>query len=77
MLGRTRAGGDVRALRQLAVARRLSQTPGDGPLLSVLEDISSTRGIIETPAEVFSVAVSPDGTRASSGFHDAIVRHGG
>ena len=36
MLAGTSSGGDVRAFQQLVVARRLAQTPDDGPLLSAL-----------------------------------------
>ena len=36
MLAGTRSGGDVRAFQQLLVARRLAQTPDDGPLLNAL-----------------------------------------
>ena len=36
MLAGTRSGGAVRAFQQLVVARRLAQTPDDGPLLNAL-----------------------------------------
>ena len=36
MLAGTRSGGDVRAFQQLLAARRLAQTPDDGPLLNAL-----------------------------------------
>ena len=36
MLAGARSGGEVRAYQQLVVARRLAQTPDDGPLLDVL-----------------------------------------
>ena len=76
MLAHTRPGGDVRAFQQLVAARRLAQTPGDGPLVSVLEEMSHTREIIETPAVVASVAFSPDGKRIVSGggYADNAVR---
>ena len=74
MLIHTRAGGDVRAFQQLVAARRLAQTPGDGPLLSALEETGSTHQVIQTPAKVLSLAVSHDGKRIVSGGEDKTVR---
>ena len=41
MLDGARAGGDIRALQQLLVGRRLAQTPDDGLLVNALEDRSN------------------------------------
>ena len=42
MLAGTRSGGDVRAFQQLLAARRLAQTPDDGPLLDALVKMVNT-----------------------------------
>lgn len=67
MLAGARSGGDVRAFQQLVVARRLAQTPDDGPLLSALFKRINTIKIAETTSKVNSVAFSPDGKRIVSG----------
>ena len=67
MLAGARSGGDVRAVQQLLAARRLAQTPDDGPLLSALVTRINTIKIIETPEGGVGVAFSPDGTRIASG----------
>ena len=46
MLTGTRSGGAVRAYQQLVAARRLAQTPDDGPLVNALVEtvnLSATR----------------------------------
>ena len=65
MLAGTRSGGDVRAFEQLLVARRLAQTPDEGPLLTALVKRVNTLKIAEAASSVFSVAFSPDGTASS------------
>ena len=74
MLAGTRSGGDVRAYQQLVAARRLAQTPDDGPLLNVLVKTVNTIKIAEAGSPVCSVAFSPDGTRIVSGSADNTVR---
>ena len=59
MLAGTRSGGDVRAYKQLLAARRLAQTPDDGPLLNVLPKMVNLDKIAEVPSVVFSVALAP------------------
>ena len=75
MLDGARAGGDVRALQQLLVGRRLAQTPDDGPLVNALEDRSNLIKIADAGSGGGdSVAFSPDGTRIVSGSDDKTVR---
>ena len=74
MLAGTRSGGAVRAYQQLVAARRLAQTPDDGPLLNVLPKMVNLIKIVEAPDTVSSVAFSPDGTRIASGSDDKTVR---
>ena len=74
MLAGTRPGGPVRAYQQLVAARRLAQTPDDGPLVNVLVKMVNLVKIAEAGSPVFSVAFSPDGTRIASGSADNTVR---
>ena len=75
MLAGTRSGGDVRAYQQLLAARRLAQTPDDGPLLNALVKMVNLIKIVEQRRTlVSSVAFSPDGTRIVSGGDDNTVR---
>ena len=70
MLAGTRSGGSLRAYQQLVVARRLAQTPDDGPLLNVLPEMVNLVKIADGPSPVTSVAFSPDGKRIVSGSGD-------
>ncbi len=74
MLAQTRPEGDVRAFQQLVAARRIAQTPDDGPLREALMDKMNTLKIIQTPRFVNTVAFSPDGKRIVSGSLDAVAR---
>ncbi len=74
MLAGNRSGGDVRAFQQLLAARRLAQTPDDGPLLNALVKRITTIKIAEAGSPVTSVAFSPDGKRIASGSFDQTVR---
>ena len=60
MLAGTRSGGPVRAYQQLVVARRLAQTPDDGPPLNALHEMVNLIKIAEAPSTVTSVAFSPN-----------------
>jgi hypothetical protein len=70
MLAGSRSGGPVRAYEQLVAARRLAQTPDDGPLLDVLPEMASLIKIAAAQDKVSSVAFSPDGKRIASGSWD-------
>ena len=70
MLAGGRPGGQVRAYQQLVVARRLAQTPDDGPLLNVLPEMVNLVKIADGLSPVISVAFSPDGQRIASGSAD-------
>ena len=70
MLAGTRPGGQVRAYQQLVAARRLAQTPDDGPLLNVLPEMVNLIKIVAAQHKVSSVAFSPDGQRMASGSWD-------
>ena len=74
MLAGTRSGGQMRAYQQLIAARRLTQTPDDGPLLNVLTEMVHLIKIAEGPSDVNTVAFSPDGGRIVSGSGDGTVR---
>jgi hypothetical protein len=74
MLAGTRSGGQVLAFQQLLVARRLAETPDDGPLLDALAKTITTIKIIETTSGVAGLAFSPDGHRIVSGGDDMTVR---
>ena len=74
MLAGTRSGGQMRAYQQLLAARRLAQTPDDGPLLDVLPKMVHLIKIAEGPSDMHSVAFSPDGKRIASGSGDKTVR---
>ena len=74
MLAGARSGDPARACQQLVVARRLAQTPDDGPLLDVLPKMVNLIKIAEVPSTVTSVAFSPDGRRIVSGSYDKTVR---
>ncbi len=74
MLAGTHPEGDVRAVQQLVAARRLAQTPDDGPLRDALEERMSTLKVIQTPRDPDVVAFSPDGKRILSGSADNTVR---
>ena len=74
MLAGTRPGGAVRAYQQLVAARRLAQTPDDGPLVNALVKTVNLIKIADAGSPVSSVAFSPDGTRIASGGDDDTVR---
>ena len=74
MLYGTRPEGDVRAFQQLVAARRLAQTPDDGPLREALMDRMNTLKIIGAPRSIDGVTFSPDGGRIVSGSRDTTVR---
>ncbi len=57
MLAGARSGGPVRAYQQLLAARRLAQTPDDGPLLDVLPKLVNLIKIAEGPETVSSRGV--------------------
>ena len=74
VLAGARSGSEVRAYQQLLVARRLAQTPDDGPLLDVLPKMVNLIKIIPASDGVTEVAFSPDGRRILSGSVDKTVR---
>ena len=74
MLAGTRPGGAVRAYQQLLAARRLAQTPDDGPLVNALVKTVNLIKVADAGSSVTSVAFSPDGTRIASGSDDNTVR---
>ena len=74
MLAGARSGGAVRAYQQLLAARRLAQTPDDGPLVNALVKTVNLIKIADAGSPVSSVAFSPDGTRIASGSDDKTVR---
>ena len=66
----------VRAYQRLVAARRLAQTPDDGPLVDALRgmvNVIKVTGADEW-SPVIRVAFSPDGHRIVSGSFDATVR---
>ena len=64
----------MRAYQLLVVARRLAQTPDDGPLLDVLPKIVNLIKIIPASDGVTEVVFSPDGRRIASASDDNTVR---
>ena len=74
MLAGVKGGGDVRAFKQILAAQHVASTADEGALFTAVVKLRHTLKIIETPAEVRSVAFSPDGTRIASGSADNTVR---
>ena len=66
MLAGTRSGGDVRAFQQLLAARRLAQTPDDGPLLNALVKMVNLIKIAEAASRRVRAWRSAPTARASS-----------
>jgi WD40 repeat protein len=74
MLSGVSPGGDVRAMQQLLAAHRMAPDATEAGLFDALTFSGGARKIVATPAEVSSVAVSPDGRRIVSGSTDDTVR---
>ena len=75
MLAGNLPGGDVRAFLQILAARTLTPTPNDGALYSAVVQRTQTNKIInDCPAQVNSVAFSPDDRRLVTGCADGTVR---
>jgi hypothetical protein len=74
MIARKIPGGDVRAIQQLLVARRLESEPNDEPILDALLCQTRTLKIIDAGELLMAVAFSPDGKRLASGGVEDTVR---
>ena len=75
MMAGTRGGGSEREVLQLLAAWRTAPTNEvESSLLTALLKNQNTRKIIDTGAQVYEVAFSPDGTRIVSGSEDSTLR---
>ncbi|HUO37031.1 MAG TPA: AAA family ATPase, partial [Mycobacterium sp.] len=74
MLSGAIPGGDVRALQELLAAEQVLDKPDASALLHAAAERMSTLKIIGAPAQISSVAFSPDGHRLASGSADDTVR---
>ncbi len=74
MLAGVKGGGDIRALQEILAAPHVAPTADEGALFTAAVKLGHTLKIIETPADVSSVAFSPDGTRIASGGSDNTIR---
>ena len=74
MLAGVEGGGDERAIQQILAAPRIAPTADVGAEFTGVVARQDTVKIIETPAPVLGVAVSPDGHRIVSGLYDHTLR---
>lgn len=78
MLAGLEPGGsdDVLAMQELLAAREIPSTQRDADyrLLAALEQERNLIKVVDVPAQVLSVAVSPDGKRIATGSEDNTVR---
>ncbi len=74
MLAGVQPGGDIQAFQELVAAEKLGGSAVDGQLHNALIDRISTLKVVQTTAEVNSVALSPDGRRVVTGGTDGTAR---
>ena len=73
MLAGVQGGGDVQALQQILAGQQVMSTDVGALFTAVVQRLDTLK-IIDSPAAVFSVALSPDGTRIVSGGEDGVIR---